>query len=644
MIALLSWLALGFCLSCLLRKRPTVGTMLAIGMAVYIPVGLLAALLSLPLLTTVLFPIITLVVLAVVLSKIGNPIGSWTPPTLFVVTPCLLLALFLATQLGYPPANYDVLSYHIPLAAAFTGGDAGHGVLLNPETFYARLPLGAPILQGGLYSSSFLEMIRLPGLPFLVFVGLLASCSIVYRLVRWHGGRRMAGMIAVLMVGLLPMNVNALRAGLFDPLLGLFALAALEMILMARRGTGYRSAWLFVGLLLGTSAILKLNAVGVVLIPLLALACLFVYLSRDRSGMARLIAVMLLVLGMAVSIGPWAIRGVPVGPFAALSSEWTMEQARFVVEVHEPITPLGLSWWRDFPLKLGSLGYPLPVVGIPLLLLLAGGEVLRRRALRLEAWLVLAALAGFSAWLCVRHNPARFLVPSCFLLIPPAAALLARPLPLPVGGRWGLPAVFAIVGFFPAISPQVQLLRIFPPIFEPERRDHALGEMLGEPVMQIIRLGREEIEREGRVLLFFEARMGLFPSEGVEGRTVWDQPPWTGKLQEAESAREFRDKLIAAGFTTILVNEVEWGRLLDFYAREEFAPGDPLRGRMGMTSRVVSEAEIRRGLASFPPHRFAELTDRDLTILHEFLLTSRGGTPLVVTAGTGAEIWFARLQ
>ncbi|MCC5876701.1 MAG: hypothetical protein JJU11_10830 [Candidatus Sumerlaeia bacterium] len=644
MIALLSWLALGYCLSCLFDKRPTIGTMLAIGMALYIPFGFFAALFSLPFITGILFPLVALGGLAFALWMGKGWRGGLVMPSLFVLIPGILLAGFLALQLGYPLANYDILSYHIPLAASFAGGDGGHGVLSNPDTFYARLPLGAPILQAPLYSSSLLETLRLPGLPFLVLVGIIGSWSIVYRLVRWHGGRRVAGILAILMIGLLPMNVNALRAGLFDPLLGLFALAALELILIARGSPGRIFAWLCAGLVMGGAVALKLNAVGVVLIPLLALACLFVYLARNYSPAARGVALLLLAVGIMVSVAPWAIRGLPVGPFAIVSTEWTVEQARFVVDVHEPIAPLSPSWWSDFPLKLKSLGYPLPLVGIPILLLLAGAEVLKRRTLRLELWLLLAAMAGFSAWLCVRHNPARFLLPSCFLLIPPAAAYLARPLHFRFGARWGLPALFAVVGLLPAALPQFQLLRVFPPIFDREKREHALGEMVGEPVMQIVRLGREEIERGGRVLLFFEGRMGFFPNDGVEGRTVWDQPSWVEKLRDSRDEADFRQKLVGAGYTTILVNEVEWGRLLDFYASDHFDTDAPLRGRMGMTSRVVSGEEINRGLAVYPPHRFAGLTDRDLTILHDFLLTCRGTTPLVVTAGTGAEVWFARLN
>lgn len=659
MIALLAWWSGGYALSGLLvRRLPSAGTILATGMCLYILAGIIAALSGQWAVVGVVFPFLAIVAGVLVHLRRRSHLSPAPPAPIReggrrprfpeAILPGLLILLLLAwgvlalLQSRVPIASYDVLSYHVPLAQAFGGDDAGRRVFLFPETFYARLPLGAPILEAPFLSPGW-GGVNGFGLQLFVLLTVLAAATSAARLTGWMGGRREVRLLAALLLLYLPMVTNSMLAGLFDPALALMALAALEWMFIAAARGNRRGAWAVAGLLAGSAVALKLNAVGVVLIPLLAVG---VVLAWPAGGKNRMYGAGLLLAGALAAMLPWMIRGLPVGPMAAYGAEWTPEQAAFVIDAHEPLAPLGPDWWSGFVMKLGTLGYPIPMTGLSglLILSLAFPWLLYRRGRdhRLSLLIVLAALAGFGAWLCVRHNPARFLLPSVALLTIPSALCLGM---IRWKGRCGPLVGFLLFGalcWAPSAVPRLLDAPRLGGSWHPGERDLMTGEFLGQSVMQIVRSARGQAEGGSHLLLFFEARMGLFP-ENVTGRTVWDQPPWAPLLKRSDSPEEFLNLLRLAGYSGILVNEFEWGRLLDFYARGELPGAEPLRGRIGFTSRVLPGEEIRAGLAAYPPHRFAGLTERDLTILHDFLLTCRGGTVLALSAGPGAEIWLARL-
>lgn len=546
----------------------------------------------------------------------------------------LLLALYqVLVFAGIPVAMYDVLSYHVPLAREFALPDAGHGVMHAPHIFYARLPLGAAILEspfvnaGGWFTNG-------PGLNLFIAASVLAGASCTARIAALLGGRGIARALAAALYLYHPMVVDSLRKALIDPVVALMALAALELILCAHRRRGGAGHAVRAGLLAGTAVALKFSALGVVLVPLAFVAV---------AGAGRRFRLpILFAIGAAVVLLPWlgraaAIGGHPLHPFRGEAPGWTAEQARFVVDVHQPQSPLDATFWSDVYTKASAFDYPIPGAGISVLLLLALSmlAVKRTRA----AWpIVAAALAGYFFWLTVRQNPARFLLPSVALLVPVGAVALRRMFLCP-RRRLVLLALFG-VAFIVRAWPSISMAARFSPIYLPANRDAALDDILGEPMMQVVRAARQHPPGE-RLLLVFEAQAGLFPPN-VAWNTVWDQAVYTDMLKAAGGPEDFAARLRGAGITGVFVNEVEWGRMLDFYARDRYQDTPPLRGEIGLTARIP-QTLLTRALADYPPHRFAGLTERDLDVFQKFLIACRRNPVTVTPAGRQAEIWYARI-
>ena len=161
-----------------------------------------------------------------------------------------------------------------------------------------------------------------------------------------------------------------------------------------------------------------------------------------------------------------------------------------------------------------------------------------------------------------------------------------------------------------------------------------------EDVMRVIQVGMEKARQgEGKLLLLFEARAGMFPKPGTYN-TVWDRPAWAAMLKSSETPADFHNQLYNAGYSGLLVNEAEWGRLLDFYGGERTGGGGPFYGNIGLRGPLSDDRKIEL-LGAFPPFVFAELDERALTILYDFLNTLRRNTLVGAQNGPVSEIWLA---
>lgn len=559
-------------------------------------------------------------------------------PTGHLLLPAILLFGIAALVLHYralatPVMNYDVLSYHIPLARGFMEGE-GRSLLLEPDTFYARLPLGAAILEAPLVSSFWSNGFG-AGLNLLAVLATLGGALSAMRVAGWLGARRPMRWFAFLVYTLHPMFLGAATNALFDPLLALLAIASLELLLASysRSGTWHQS--LLAGVLAGSAFALKFNAVGVAIIPLFFVAMVMGGRRRDWKGPA------LFVVGLAIAMAPWLIRsmivgGHPLHPFRGFTETWTAEQAAFVVEVHLPQTPFSAEYWLDFSRKAGAFGFPgtmLPFIAA--LLILALGW--RDRGLRLFWPIAAAVIAGYCSWLTVRNSPARFLAPSVALSIPllaAAADIVARRLgrrTVVHGAMFVLLAVYTV-----------------PPLWQGRG---VAGSLRGEERIALMDALSADLQMahmlrvdppEGRMLLLFEARPALFPDNPVYN-TVWDQPPWASLLKESMDAAEFSRRLRAENITVLFVNEAEFGRLLDFYATAAIPFDGPHRG-FASVSPSVSDEQAIAWLAAYPPFRFAGLSGRDLTVLLDFLRSQRRYASSPLRAGPNAEIWHATIR
>lgn len=649
MINLLFYFAAGIALAAGGRNRtPSPGAAFAAGLTAFIFVGFLDGWIGLGGHLLQALRVVASVLLLLMLVRRPDVLRSFLPlrsarPVgrmanalalgLFVLQGIGLILLVRAA--GMPIASYDVLSYHIPLAREFASADAGHGVLHQPSIFYGRLPLGASILEGAFVGSDYHDVFGL-GIPAFIACCILAGASCAARVTAWLGGRLVARRLAFVLYLFHPMVFDCMIKALVDPPTALLAIASVEFLLagLSRRGGWRRFA--ITGFVLGAAFSTKYSALGVAVIPVGVLAVAFIATGTRQ----RVVRLLVLGMGFAFAVAPWLLRaqaigGHPLYPFAGESPGWTTAQGEFVVKVHEPQTPLQAAYWTRAVSSVRLYGIEVPRTGLSLLLL-AGFLLAGRRRDRFAFALFLAAFAGFFFWLTVRNNPARFLLPSVALMIPASAVAITRGF-----GRGNLRHGALVVVIALAIAqswPTASALVGSGTVYTEKLRDEALDDVLGTSFTQVMRPARNH-PRNQRLLLFFEAKGALFGPNAVY-QTVWDQPAWAPDLKRAGSAAEFAQALQGRGFTGIFVNEFEWGRLLDFYAADQFPPGTRNMGNIGLTARLPDGMQMRC-FAAFPPHRFAGLDERDLTILRDFLLSCRRSALIVSPAGPGAEIWYA---
>ncbi|MBI1293184.1 hypothetical protein GC173_18415 [bacterium] len=653
MVSLLAWYLTGYLLLRLaVRRPPSPGAALAFGMALGIPLRLACVVAGIPHFAVVTIQVAVAIALAVVVAVKGKATlpdrPRLAPPGAglgaMALSAMLVLAagaglLVLVRFVGIPPANFDVLSYHIPQATALLEPGSASALLWQPETFYARLPLGGALLEepfvtrasGGLYGV---------GLQTFLMACILGTAASAARIVAWFGGRIHARMAAAALIVLHPMGSGAVLQSLQEPILGLLAVGGLELML---NGVGRRRAGRLLialgGFVAASAAAVKLSAVGVVAIPQGVALVLLLGQRWRRSTAGCSISCLLWGVGAFLAMAPWFLRGLivaghPLHPFGGFSDSWTAEQARFVVQVHGPQSILSAGYWSDAWGKISQLGFDFG--GVPLMLLgalLALVSPRGRRALPLAV----AALLAYLAYLGVHNNPARFIHPGALLLVP-LATIAATSLRAPREWRCA-PLTILMIGCCAAAYPQLRVAHSFDPVYTVNLRRDILGEYIGPGLIPTAEMA-QDLAEDGRLLLIFESRPSLFRGP-VESRTVWDQASYAADLKASTDDADFARRLRKRGIHAIFVNEPEWGRYLDFYAAEAMGPGERRFGRITIAG-PVSQEEREAGLLHFPPHQAAGLGKREVEILEAFLRTLRQSTIISTTAGR-AEIWAARI-
>lgn len=535
-----------------------------------------------------------------------------------------------ARLIGLPVVMYDVLSYHLPLAREFLTQEGTQSILRTPEIFYARMPVAAAIIEAPLVGTSNGGGFGV-GIPAFVSISVLLGAWSAGRCAAWLGGRRPAQWCAVLLYAMHPLMLMGVMQSVYDPVIALLTISALELLLDANARSGSIYTASLSGLIAGTAVAMKVSAAGTALVPL-GIVGLAAFLAGRRSH--RLMVLAVFAAGVIMAVGPWlmraqAIGGNPLFPFHGETATWTREQADFVVEQHRPISVLSGAYLYDAARKIDTLGYPIPGAGVSVLLLLAVAGAFSRYT-RQALPLLAAAAAGYAAWLTVSLNPDRFLLPAAGLLCPVAAVGLFTHLKAKrhrVIGMLGIGLLVVMSNGF-----AIKSAWAITPIYTNEVRLETLVVQSQDYVL----FTREVADRQdGELLLFFEARASLFAIDTVY-RTVWDQPAWQEGLKRAQSAEEFALFLRGEGISTIFVNEFEWSRLLQFYAREQLPGEESVMGLIGVRSPLLEQA-----LAAYPPYRFAGFTERDLTILADFLRSRRRVAQRVIPAGAESQVWYA---
>lgn len=535
----------------------------------------------------------------------------------------LALAILAAAglSLGFltkPNLNYDVLSYHLPLAHEVLERNLGY----VPGNYYSRLPRADSLIFAPALSdrTEFADEAGPRAVLAFAYLSAIGLCGLIAGHLR---ARRKGRLLAMALFAWQPMAWKALANAQSDLLVACLALAALERALAATAQRSPAQAQL-AGLLAGTAAAVKFGAVGIFVVPLLG-GFMLAGLVRRKLSLPFAAA-----LGATISLGPWLLRawalsGHPLHPFAGETPDFSAEQARFVVQVHDPLSPLTLSYWlhlfdsfdfSGYSLELFEPGFLLP----PLILLPLLAAFAQKPARWLQSpWtlVTLMAAAGYGAWGLVGQNPDRFLIPWAGVLGAIAATWLFSG---SVRLAWRLAGGALLV-----LGAALSLLRPWLPAGGVSGPSLALEALRPREVWLDIAdrslpsdayLPLWESEDDATTLLIFESRARRFPPP-VRMNTVWDRPPWIDALQTSRDADAFVRALRESGVDRVVVNEFELARLVSFYG-----VADPPVDSAGVWAGSPPE-QFRAVLAAYPPFHFAGLTERDYKVLADFLRLCR---------------------
>lgn len=561
------------------------------------------------------------------------------------ILPALLLALCAvgaSLHFSYAfiaPINYDVLSYHLPLASRF------EEVLRGAQPiFYGEMPMLVPAIARFTMPAGGMGV----GPAVLLACAVLAGASSTARIAARLGARRAGRYAAAALYLWHPIVLNATTSHLSDPWTALFAAAAAESMLAAISRSAKPGAWLMFGLFAGAAVATKLSAAGLVAIPL-GLVLLVGGVQRIGAGATmRRLALGVLVSG--AMLAPWVVRNMVVHGAPALTG-WSPAQRAFVVNAHGPQTPLDASYWQTLAAKIGVPGYTIadalqpgilyagdvaPRAASISFLLIAALATLTARRMR-GAWGLLAAGAlAMGALALLRDNPSRFYLAAIPWLAACGARFLfdatpARPLRLLLGMLLGV----AVAGTAMA---EFRLLPYRGWATDKSEFAHQVDE-LGRDYLRVVRASQSETGR-GRTLVFFDGRNHLF-GEATDLVTVWDPPAWMPSLRAATTepnpASAFGAALQRMGYDRVMVNEFEYSRLMQFY--DKSSGTNPKIGMEGFAEENTERT--RRQLPHYPAHKIANMTEAEGATLVEFLTRCRGVAASRAQAGPVSEIWLA---
>ncbi len=665
MTPILIFLLAGFSLNLLIRpfKRASIGAVYAWGITLAILIGFFRVILGLSISDYVILSLTGLSFFFYTFFRNENK-GSrrpgdsfsfqmksrrlWQNAVIGMISVVAILCLYRAV--GYPTINYDVLSYHLRLAEGFRYHETAGALLFSPEIFYARLPLGAAILESH-YITEGNAVGRGIGINLFICSVILAGAFSMMRCIAYLGGRVFARGLGGSLYASHPLFLDSLMSGLYDPILALLAVASLEIVLYSfSKGSRFYTGLFVAGLLAGSAFSIKYNAVGVVLIPVGLLVFLFSLNKlkelKDGLGFKVLLPSCCFAGGCLLVMLPWLIRayivsGHPLHPFAGFTDSWSSTQAAFVVDQHKPLSPFSIDYISDVLVKTSVLGFA-PRLGefvLPISLFIVSGLVcLFRRELRTTGVIFLAGISGYFFWCLVSLNPSRFLTGVLPLLLPSLAIV--------VGNHWKgrvfqlASTLLVVFVWFNSAYTKLQSVYDFPVAYGAHVRETEDLAFLGEDYSNIVSVAADRAESE-TVMLFFEGRLGLFPLNS-KGRTVWDKAVYGEAVKGSETPKEFAENLARIGVTHIFVNEHELSRLLKFYGPEEFKERLQIGG---VSLDILTDDQLALTyLSEYPPHRFAELEKQDLQVLLGFLRYCRSQTQLAVPGGQRSEIWFKDLR
>jgi len=592
--------------------------------------------------------------------------GRPTPVEVIAWAALSLILVCLALRAITPPANYDVLEYHLGAVQHWLRAER---IFPFPHLFYAALPFEVEMWYA---TGCFLEgNPLLPATPKLIcFAVLLCNLATLYALTAALGQRRPFRLLACLIFAVHPLVSVGASDALND--LGVTWFASLAFLTWVHWLNKHeRLFFVLCSVFFGLTLCCKYTAAGLIIFPAFLILLPTAFFSPHPSHAShpshpshpsRLLAHWALAaLILAVVFWPWAFKnarhfGNPVYPLLSgwfPSPTWSPAQTDFYLTAHGRTDLFHAAFWAAFARNLER-------IGLWLVLAVAAGCAWKKRGVAVAA--LTAVLAGsIFVHSFFPGNPTRFLLPVLPLAAALATCFIERlfSLTTPLRSAALAPFVFWIgLGTLAAVDPPIfresalRFERIGLPVFAdapPTRnllallfsdmtRFEVLEQALGPAVAESRRFLNEQTPPNSRIFLLYEARIaGL--ARPVEVASVFDRSPLIERAFRLRSADELFERLRADGFDYLYVNEFELARLIQTYTPRAMLEGvPPLLG----PGTDIRDAARYSGL--YPPYLEDERFSRCRNVIEEFVERCRRRAIFTLRPDFPYGIWIAPLK
>lgn len=460
-----------------------------------------------------------------------------------------------------PPMNYDVLEYHL--------GGVPHwfheGVFRPmPNVFYSAQPLATESLYWAAAKFEGTPWGYSPGIVQWLFVGLsIALLARVLRVVQCPT----AWITPLVLLFLVHPVIFPLALDRMTDLTGaMFMLAGLLAIFSTAPQEINSVRDLAIGLFIGAAIASKWTNAGTSAL-ILFLAAIGDYWIRPISFLRRARCIAVIALGSLLTLGPWLIwnfmhNGNLFAPFLAAwfpTEAWGAKQLEFLIQQHDPLSPMSPRYWLNLYRRLASLQLGPPILLGTLLLAL----IARIRPRRISPYLGIAVGIVFACllWGRLGHAATRFLTPVFAASVVMLGAVAGRAWPKFATREKVVTTsiLLLVLAAYGSLSPGFRDL--------PNYWSVALGRTPPREMRDATQNFFDAVNalpKDARVMAIGEARSYYF-THPVALASVFDQHPIRNSVETANSSDEIISNLRDEGFTHIAVNEYELARLLQFH-------------------------------------------------------------------------------
>lgn len=519
-----------------------------------------------------------------------------------------MVLLVLGLAMGFlsaltPSVSYDVLEYHLPLVREWL--QSGFlGAIRN--NFYTLMPAGTEALYGVAGSIARNAESTAKYVNFGLFA---CSTMMVYALARLLGASLFP---ALLMAAAFTVHRTSMRiyVDAFADMGSVCFVMSSMIALVAWFQSKRRSLLVIAGALAGMAMGTKASLAGIYIAPVtigLLIAVLAARRSEHRIGWG---AVVLFLAPMAVAFAPWMIRGYhltgnPVSPFLNsifARDPWSMETERLWLQMHGWSTPFSIEHLRNVALRIELLGAAWVLGAVAAL-------VIMRSSSRIVP---AVALAGFVIYCLLTGAPDRFAQPLVALMMASTAVALS---PLLQVEQWRKPA--AVLLMLAALQPtwrSVQNVAVGGMVEYASLLDRQT--FLQRYLPMDMFAATDLIPEEGRLLMLYEARAQYVESPHTFN-TVFDRSPLL-EIMRNTGGGSIEEKLRANGYTHVLINESELGRLIEMQASPETSNQPLFRQIRQIRGGMRRQQEFAAQLQWYLPYERMKATEAELMEIRNF--------------------------